>query len=90
MTHIAARSAESRSQFAKLAILRGCLKSVARVVTMLQANMAWYAQIVVFADSAGDEVGLLKYCKTSVMKHKAIAMRSPTLDARIAGTAQIR
>jgi len=56
---------------------------------MLQANMAWYAQIVVFADSAGDEVGLLKYCKTSVMKHKAIAM-SPTLDARIAGTAQIR
>ena len=34
---------------------------MAGMVTMLQIHVAWYAEIVVFADSAGNEIGLLKH-----------------------------
>ncbi len=63
MTHVAAGRAELGSQGVKDCVLRSGFKGVARVMTMLQANMTWYAKVVVVADSACNKSRLIENYK---------------------------
>ena len=52
MAHVTPRSAELGSQGIKDRVLRSGFKGVAGMMTMLEANMTWYAKVVVLTDSA--------------------------------------
>lgn len=56
MAHIAARSAEIGCQCIERCLFGGWLEIVARVMPMLQADMARDTEVVVLADGAGDKV----------------------------------
>ena len=56
MAHIAARSAEIGCQCVERCLFGGWLEIVARVMPMLQADMARDTEVVVLAHGAGDKV----------------------------------
>ena len=61
---------------------------MARMMAMLQSNVAWYAEIVILADSASDKVGLLEdYERQEGFQYKEDI--TLTSNARIAGAAEI-
>ena len=61
---------------------------MARMMAMLQSNVAWYAEIVILAGSACDKVGLLEdYERQEGFQYKEDI--TLTSNARIAGAAEI-
>lgn len=63
VTSVSAWAKKSLSDQVKSGILNSWLKSMLGVVSMLQANMACNAQVVVWARSASNEVLLGELCK---------------------------
>ena len=61
MQDIATGSAKRGGKGIKFDVLRGGCEGVTRMMPMLHANMAWYAEIVVFAVHTGYEFGLVEY-----------------------------
>ena len=60
VTHVTARGAESDCQDVEDGVLRSGLEGMAWVMTVLQPDVTWYAEVIVLAYSARDEVGFLK------------------------------
>ena len=60
VTHVTARSAKSDCQDVEDSVLRSGLECMAWVMTVLQPDVTWYAEIIVLAYSARDEVGFLE------------------------------
>ena len=60
MTHVTARGAKSDRQDVEDGVLRSGLEGMAWVMTMLQPDMTWYAEVIVVACSARNEVGFLE------------------------------
>ncbi len=60
MTDVATRAQKMRRHEVKNNLLRSGAETMARMVAMFHANMAWYAQIKIVADVASDKVCLIK------------------------------
>ena len=60
MTHITAWGAKSDCQAVEDGVLRSGLECMAWVVTVLKPDMTWYAEVIVLAHSARNEVGFLE------------------------------
>ena len=60
MTHITARGAKSDCQAVEDGVLRSGLEGMAWMMTVLQPDMTWYAEVIIVADGARNEVGFLE------------------------------
>lgn len=66
MAQSTARGAEFGGDCVQDCLLRHRLKAMTGVMTMFQANMAGYAEIIVLTNGAGDKVCLIKGFDKSV------------------------
>ena len=61
MAHVTPRSAEFGGQWFENQVLGSRFKGVAGMMTMLEANMTWYAKVVVLTDCACNKLFLVVY-----------------------------
>lgn len=90
MTHITARGAKSDCQAVEDGLLRSGFEGMAWMMTMLQLHMTWYAEVIVVADSARNEVGFLENYRYHLASyHDPQRTVIPTTNTTIASPAEV-